>query len=411
VRAHVPGTDAERAIALRRAVARISASLELDEVFRDVVDAARELFAPDVAALWLLTPGLHPLRIAAHHGLPADMIAAGEATTRDDPILGRRAIDERRIIVLDRPETAPYFADLYAREGFRVVTFVPLVVRDEALGLLVLYHRTPHTWTPDELELCTTFASQMAIAVANAQLVNSVRAGAARLRAIQELSSRLNRIQEVEGIGAAIVAGADRLIGHDTIRVYRVDHVTQVCEPIAFQGEFAGIGTPSKELLRVGIGDGLTGWVALHNTTIRIGDAATDPRGRQVGESRGAESMLVVPMSYESRVLGIIVLSKAGYDQYTEDDQRTLEIFAGYAAQALVNAEASSRSCITAWRASAGCSRSTSASSRPSTPRASSRWSRTPSRSSWPTTRSRSTASIGTPGSGEPSSPATGSPS
>ena len=50
--------------------------------------------------------------------------------------------------------------------------------------------------------------------------------------------------------------------------------------------------------------------------------------------------MLLVPMSYESRVLGVIVLSKSGYEQYSDDDQRTLEIFAGYAAQALVNAEA-----------------------------------------------------------------------
>ena len=60
----------------------------------------------------------------------------------------------------------------------------------------------------------------------------------------------------------------------------------------------------------------------------------------QVGGDRGAESMLLVPMTYESRVLGVIVVSKAGFDQYAEDDQRTLEIFAGYAAQAMVNAEA-----------------------------------------------------------------------
>ena len=136
------------------------------------------------------------------------------------------------------------------------------------------------------------------------------------------------------------MAEADRLIGHDTIRVYRVDHVAQTCEPIAFQGEFMNIGTPSAEALRVRIGEGLTGWVALHNRSIRLADASADPRGVQVGGSRGVESMLLVPMSYESRVLGVIVLSKAGYEQYSDDDQRTLEIFAGYAAQALVNAEA-----------------------------------------------------------------------
>ena len=90
--------------------------------------------------------------------------------------------------------------------------------------------------------------------------------------------------------------------------------------------------------------------------------------------------MLLVPMSYESRVLGVIVVSKAGYDQFGEDDQRTLEIFAGYAAQAVVNAEAfgqvsppAATSSTTASRASAACSRSTSACSPPSTRAACSR--------------------------------------
>ncbi|MEO5964279.1 MAG: EAL domain-containing protein, partial [Candidatus Limnocylindrales bacterium] len=231
-------------------------------------------------------------------------------------------------------------SDIYRRLGYRTINFVPLLFRQEPVGLLVLYHRSPYDWTPDELELCTTFASQMATAVANARLFNTVREGAARLRAIQELSSRLNRIQDVGGIGEAIVTEADRLIAHDTIRVYQVDHITQMCEPIAFHGEFTGIGRPTTEMLRLRIGEGITGWVALHNRSMRLGDAASDPRGRQVGEPRGPESMLLVPMSYESRVLGIIVLSKAGFDQFDEDDERTLEIFAGYAAQALVNAEA-----------------------------------------------------------------------
>ena len=147
------------------------------------------------------------------------------------------------------------------------------------MGLLVLYHRTPYDWSPDELELCTSFANQMATAFANARLFATVREGAARLRAIQELSSRLNRIQDVEKIGDAIVAEADRLIRHDTIRVYSVDPVTGMCEPIAFHGEVSGIGALNREVLRLRIGEGLTGWVAEHNETIRLGDAGADPRG------------------------------------------------------------------------------------------------------------------------------------
>ena len=49
--------------------------------------------------------------------------------------------------------------------------------------------------------------------------------------------------------------------------------------------------------------------------------------------------MLIVPMPYEDRVHGVIVVSQLGLDRFGADDETTLSIFAGYAAQALVNAE------------------------------------------------------------------------
>ena len=48
--------------------------------------------------------------------------------------------------------------------------------------------------------------------------------------------------------------------------------------------------------------------------------------------------MLLVPMTYEDVVQGVLVVSKNGLDRFDNDDETTLSIFAGYAAQALVNA-------------------------------------------------------------------------
>jgi diguanylate cyclase (GGDEF)-like protein/PAS domain S-box-containing protein len=213
------------------------------------------------------------------------------------------------------------------------------VFRDEPLGLLVLYHHTAHDWPTEELDLAGTFADQMASAIANARLHEGVQSLAARLRAIGDLASRLNRIQDVDGIGAAIVAETRTLIDFDSIRIYRVDEGTGMCEPVAFQGGFLGADLPTPERLRVPVGRGLTGWVAANGRPIRTGDAAADPRGLTIGSVEdGPESMLVVPMAYEDRVRGVIVLSKQGRDQFGDDDETTLSIFAGFAAQAMANA-------------------------------------------------------------------------
>ena len=47
--------------------------------------------------------------------------------------------------------------------------------------------------------------------------------------------------------------------------------------------------------------------------------------------------MLIVPMLFDGTVHGVIVVSKDGADRFDADDEMTLTIFAGYAAQALVN--------------------------------------------------------------------------
>ena len=328
-----------RRLALEQIVAGMSPDLELDVVLGDVLAGARSLFGAELAGLWLLGDGDHPLQLAAHAGLGKELLDAAAQLTRRS-MRPWRPGEERRPTVYEDPGRAPHFGPIYARMGLRTVVNVPLVFRDKPIALLVLYHHAAVAWTPAELDLCASFAHQMASALATARLFNSVRTGAARLQAIQDLSARLNRIQNTEGIGEAIVAGMDRLIRHDTIRVYRIDDATSMCEPIAFQGEFMGIGRPTTEMLRVPIGTGLTGWVARNNATVRLGDAVADGRSVQIGASRGAESMLLVPMSWEDRVMGVIVVSTGGYDQYSDDDERMLEIFAGYAAQALANAEA-----------------------------------------------------------------------
>ncbi|MEZ0241688.1 MAG: EAL domain-containing protein [Chloroflexota bacterium] len=166
-----------------------------------------------------------------------------------------------------------------------------------------------------------------------------VRDLTARLRAVQDLSSRLSGIHDLRGIGEAIIDEARKLIGFETVRVYRIDQLTGECDPIAFEGNFLGTTEPTPDQLRVPIGRGLTGWVAEHGQAIRVGDAEADPRSVLVGRTEGPESMLVVPMLYEGRPRGLIVVSQVGRDAFSEDDLTTLTIFAGAAAQALVNAE------------------------------------------------------------------------
>jgi diguanylate cyclase (GGDEF)-like protein len=338
---HDRGAAPTRADALRRIAAEVSGRQDLAGLFEDVLDESFALFGVDRAGLWMYDPtSTTPLTLAAQRGLSPIIVDAIANIPADAPTTGMQAIRERRVRVLDRAmrATTPTLRAVYRNLDVQTVCYVPLVFGEEPLGLLVLYHSSTYAWTADERALARAFGDHMATAIGSARLADSGRTLASRLTSIAELAGRLGHLQDLDGIAWAIVNEARRLIVHDTIRVYRVDQAEGMCEPIAFQGTFLGSAQPDPESLRVPIGEGFTGWVAANGRSLRLGDASDDPRGIVVGESSGPESILIVPMTYEDVVHGLVVVTAIGRDRFDADDETTLTIFAAWAAQAMINA-------------------------------------------------------------------------
>jgi len=161
---------------------------------------------------------------------------------------------------------------------------------------------------------------------------------AAQLQSIQLLGARLSRLTSLRDIGDAIATELQRLIDYHNVRVYTIRGDDLI--PVAWQGQIGEYFEETEEQLRLKMGHGITGWVAAHGTPEYLPDAAHDPRARTIpGTSENLpESLLVVPTIYEERVIGVIVLSKLGLHQFTEDDLRLLVIYASFAAQAMANA-------------------------------------------------------------------------
>src|SRR5207344_2347999 len=101
----------------------------------------------------------------------------------------------------------------------------------------------------------------------------------------------------------------------------------------------------TPEQLRIGVGVGITGWVAANAVAQYLPDAANDARAETIPgiEDELDESMLLAPMVFDDKVLGVLVLSKLGLDQFSDDDLRLLVIYASFAAQAMANADTTER--------------------------------------------------------------------
>jgi diguanylate cyclase (GGDEF)-like protein/excisionase family DNA binding protein len=332
-----------RAEALRRVAGDIGSRLDLDRILTGLVDHAMVLFESDRAAVFMRHPDgtdqvevsrnlstgyLNAMRAVQTRSLPAAAIAARRplfaVNYRDDP----RGADARAAVV---------------QEGYDTLCTAPLMDGTMLLGLLNVYHDTPHVWTTDELETIASLATQASVAIRTAQNFQQMATWTAQLQSIQQLGARLNHLSNVRDIGAAIATELRQLIDFHNVRVYRVQGTDLV--PVAMQGQVGEYVDETPDQLRVAVGEGITGWVAENRVAQSLPNAALDPRANTIPgtEDDLDESMLLAPMLFEDQVLGVLVLSKLGLHQFSDDDLRLLVIYASFAAQAMANADTTQR--------------------------------------------------------------------
>jgi diguanylate cyclase (GGDEF)-like protein/excisionase family DNA binding protein len=335
--------ERQRAETLLSVASEIGAHLDLPAVLDKLLEQAVVMFDADHAAVFSRRPSAL-VGADAVRNLSADFVHAVE--TADRLPLMSAAYDAGRTVSrvnwADDPRSEPLTSALRA-EGINTITVAPLRAEEQQIGVLALYHDRPYTWRANDLALFEQVARQSSAALGNARTYERMATWAAQLAAIQQLGVRMNGLAEMREIGHAITAELHQLIDYHNVRVYRVEGEDVV--PIAWRGKIGEYEDEDDEQLRTKLGRGITGWVVEHGVAQNLGDAAKDPRAMTIPgtEADLDESMLLAPMRHDEHVIGVIVLSKLGLHQFTDDDLRLLEIFAAMAAQAMANAEATAR--------------------------------------------------------------------
>ena len=162
----------------------------------------------------------------------------------------------------------------------------------------------------------------------------------AELRMIQSLSTQLNRLNDVKKIGQTITAELRSLIDYNNCQVHLLHADGETLVPVGFRGELLDYQMERFPALVGVVGHGVSGHVAQTGESYYTPNATEDRIARPASRRRGVdESILGVPLTVGEKVIGTIVVSKLGVDQFDEEDMRLLEGLASQAAIALENAQ------------------------------------------------------------------------
>ncbi len=181
--------------ALYKAGMSLSTTESLNELLHRIVSLATQVIEAQSGSIMLIQLPENVLTIEATTGLDTDIIKHTRLELGSS-IAGYVALKGEPLMVEDI-EKDPRFSH-FSRKHYatRSLLCVPLKVKDKILGVINLSDkRTGNPFTDDDLRLLTTFASQAAIAIDDAEQFNQNIRKIAELEILYDIASQLSSIE------------------------------------------------------------------------------------------------------------------------------------------------------------------------------------------------------------------------
>ena len=148
--------------------------LNLEELLSQISSQVRDLMHYDAFSIYLIEEG----ELKHYFGVRFDQRVQWQTMPIGQGLVGHAASDREAILVRNTAKDERYIA---AVEGIRSEAAVPLMLKDEVIGVLDLESERLGAFTPEHLQALTLLAPQIAAAIENARLYQQVARNEERL--------------------------------------------------------------------------------------------------------------------------------------------------------------------------------------------------------------------------------------
>jgi GAF domain-containing protein/two-component sensor histidine kinase len=370
---------------------KITASLDLQQVFDYAVQAAVNLLDLAVARLWVWQEATGLLHVRASAGDPDLLLPPRESCAPGDGVIGT-AFRTQEVLTLADPEHDPrYMEQAWAqRMGVRQVASVPVRLGERAVGVLSVARRSGRAFLADDIELLSSFAQHAAIAIENARLFREKERLAVeellrlrKLSILSEIGSVMQGTMQVDALLRVVLTGVTYGggLGFNRAILLLVDESRQILRGRMGVGPISGdeaatiwgalMATPRAlaeviaeraalseeredsafDRLARSLSIPLRGTesvlarVALEARSVRITDARRDPRVHPRWEGRlDVDEFACAPLMAKGKVVGVLVVdNKFNNRPIGDEDLEFLSAFATQAGLAVENARVYTR--------------------------------------------------------------------
>jgi PAS domain S-box-containing protein len=164
-------------------ITELSASLDLDLVLSRTLAIINETVEAEHGVILLIQPDGTSLFLRASQGYSSSVPKGGQpsAIKANQGLAGWVILNRQAVLVDDLWQDTRWVQREERTAPHRSAMAVPLMVGEDILGVMLLFHRQVERFSTDQLDLVQATAKQIAVAINNAQLYILIRDQAERL--------------------------------------------------------------------------------------------------------------------------------------------------------------------------------------------------------------------------------------
>ena len=304
---------------------QVTGVLDLEELLKQIPRLIKRLISFEAFAVYLLDERRGELKVAYSVGYPE-----GQAPRRlkfGQGLVGAAVESEQPLLVNNLDADARYVEFV---PGMHSEIVVPLLHKSRPIGALNILSRSYNAFAASDVSIVRQFGAHVAVALVNARLYERSRLDADAFETLAEIGRDVASILDVNELLTRIAQLTKRLIEYRTFGLFLLNDDNELEIKVAVKyGE-------QVEIPRIGLGEGLVGYAALHKEAVLVPDVSQDPRYIKLVDDVCSE--LALPLMLKDRCIGVIDLESPVVDAFSKRDVEILTLLAGQAAVAIENA-------------------------------------------------------------------------
>jgi len=224
-------SEHQRTQTLLSIITELSTSLDLDMVLNRTLALINETMGAEHSLIMMLNPDEAALYLRASLGYTTPPPKGGQVSSfkPDEGLVGWVIANRQPVLISDLWTDSRWIRHDDQTNVHRSAIAVPLMMGEEVLGALLLFHHKAERFSGDQLELAQATAKQITVAINNAQLFRLIRDQAERLgdmlRTQHIETSRSHAILEavVDGVLVTDVSGKITLFNASAEHILGLD--------------------------------------------------------------------------------------------------------------------------------------------------------------------------------------------